>query len=486
MSQKTCWGVSADREWPAWAILRFKGFGVIACEPNANAPCDWKLIVQLKEKEEVYAASQMEDGSIKESSSDNFIEPLSDFLQINDRIGPFNAKYGKILLTVSTKDGKNKTYAVKDVNVKNDNELEFILGPGPDPNDVPFSNMAEEMGVVLWFSGDQRLNPSLWSYVNWKLEIPGFSVYNASEDSLEIKWSDAGNVDVVFTGDAPAFVGDVAAFLGAGDVPDLVAPLFAGDAPGVAGGFATFARAGDPWKFVHFVYWVQVQIVNEEPIVVSGIDSKGKEVSMVRKVSGYKVEKDKLMLVLSSKGLKAKSGDREAIGALRESSSGKYRNVRIRSFIYLALGFSAGASFGGTSRYSYSAPTFLGVMRRGKDGRIRVAFKAGKEKAFKYDKQTEVISSMDVGDVITKAFGSEEGWWLMRLKRKLESESDDDEEPCLYPYAPEKCGLPIWARITGLKKTSNDTWTGIMYGPWFNMATIGDSGRLVELFLSSW
>ena len=60
MSQKTCWmggatggtvagnaSKGAPGLWPAWAILRFKGFGVIACEPNANAPCDWKLRVQL-------------------------------------------------------------------------------------------------------------------------------------------------------------------------------------------------------------------------------------------------------------------------------------------------------------------------------------------------------------------------------------------------------------------------------------------------------
>jgi hypothetical protein len=354
--------------------------------------------------------------------------------------------------------------------------------------------MAEEMQLILWFSGDQRLNPSLWSYVYSKLEIPGFSVYNASEDSLEIKWSDAGDVDVVFTGDAPvAFVGYVPAFAGdvahlfAGDVPDLVV-RGAGDVPVVAGGFAPFARAGDagrPWKFVHFVYWVQVQIVNEEPIVVSGIDSKGKEVRMVRKVSGYSFAEGKLMLVLSSKGLKAKSGDREANMILRGFSSGKYRNVGITCFIDQVLG--AGASFGGTSRYSYSAPALPGVIKKGKDGNVRVAFKRGAKKAFKYDKQTEVISSMDVGNVIAKAFGSEDGvWLLMRLKRKLESESDDDEEPCLYPYAPEKFGLrlPIW--VPGLKKTSNDTWTGIMYGPLFNMATIGDSGRLVELFLSSW
>ncbi len=43
--------------------------------------------------------------------------------------------------------------------------------------------------------------------------------------------------------------------------------------------------------------------------------------------------------------------------------------------------------------------------------------------------------------------------------------------------------LEIPARITGLKKTSNDTWIGIMYGSWFNMATIGKSGRLVEVLI---
>ena len=459
MKQKTYLGADmlfADREWPAWAILRFKGFGVIACEPNANAPCDWKLRVQLKEKEEFYIASQMEDGSIKESISDNFIEPLSDFLQINDRIVQLNAKYGKILLTVSTKDGKNKTYAVKDVNVKNDNELEFILRPGPNPNDVPFSNMAEEMEFLVLYSGDQRLNPGLWSYVNWKLEIqiPGVSRYNAGEDSLEVRWSD--------TPGAPGYVAAGA----------LAAPLFAVNIP----------IARDAATPLYLLYWVQVQIVNRMPITVNGIDSKGKEVRMMRKVSGYRVEKGKMTLELSSKGLKAKRGDMEAAAAVREFKSGNYGDVALEAFRQMHIGWIPGSS----KRYSYSFPVLQGVIKKGKDGKVRVAFKAGKEKAFKYDKQTEVISSMDVGDVITKAFGSEEGWWLMRLKRKLESESDDDEEPCLYPYAPEKCGLPIWARITGLKKTSNDTWTGIMYGPWFNMATIGDSGRLVELFLSSW
>ena len=433
MSQKTCWGVSADiigRLGPI--VLSFKGFGVIACEPNANAPCDWKLRVQLKEKEEVYAASQMEDGSIKESSSDNFIEPLSDFLQINDRIVQLNAKYGKILLTVSTKDGKNKTYAVKDVNVKNDNELEFILRPGPNPNDVPFSNMAEEMEFLVLYSGDQRLNPGLWSYVNWKLEIqiPGVSRYNAGEDSLEVRWSDT-----------PVAPGDVAA--GA-----LAAPLFAVNIP----------IARDAATPLYLLYWVQVQIVNRMPITVNGIDSKGKEVRMMRKVSGYRVEKGKMTLELSSKGLKAKRGDMEAAAAVREFKSGNYGDVALEAFRQMHIGWIPGSS----KRYSYSFPVLQGVIKKGKDGKVRVAFKAGKEKAFKYDKQTEVISSMDVGNVIAMAFGSEERWpMLFTLKRKLESESG------VYPNALEKCGLSgssvsVPVLITGLKKGSNDIMVGII------------------------
>ena len=366
MKQKTCWGVTADRTGrPAWIMFSFKGFGVIACEPNANAPCDWKLIVQLKEKEEFYIASQMEDGSIKESSSDN-LQPLSDFLQINYRFGTFNAKYGKILLTLSTRDGKNKTYAVKDVNVKNDNELEFILGPGPDPNDVPFSNMAEEMQLIIWFSGDQRLNPSLWSYVNWKLEFPGFSRYNAGEDSLEVRWSDIPVAGA------------------------LAAPLFAVNIP----------IARDAATPLYLLYWVQVQIANEMPITVNGIDRKGRRMSMVRKVSGYSFTAGKLRLELSSKGLKAKSGDIEANMILRGFKNGKYRNVGITSFIDRALGLGAGASFGGTSRYSYSFPVLAGVMKKGMDGKIRIAFKEGAKKALQYDKETGILSSMDVGDVL--------------------------------------------------------------------------------------
>ncbi len=428
MKQKTCFGLSTDRGYRL-IVSAFEGLGFItACEPNPNAPCDWKLGVQLKEKGKVYAASQLEDDSIKESSSDNFIEPFSDFLQINDLIEQFNAKYDDILLlTVSTKDGKNKTYPVKDVKVLNNKEMEIILGPGPNPNDVPFSNMAEEMGFLVLYSGDQRIHPiNFLASVNWKLNIPFLSLYNASENKLEVQWSDTP-VDTI--------------------------PFAAGG----AGDFALFAAAG-------IIRWVQVQIANGMPIKLFGIDSKGKEVSMVRKVSGYSFAAGKLRLDLWSKGLKAKSGDKAAIGALRESSSGKYRNVRITSFIDLALGLGAGASFGGTSRYSYSFPVLQGVMRRGKDGKVRVAFKAGKEKAFKYDKQTEVISSMDVGNVITKAFGSEWngfGWLLMRLKRKLESESG------VYPIALEKCGLsgssvrvPIRVIITGLKKGSNDIMLG--------------------------
>ena len=319
----------------------------------------------------------MEDGSIKESSSDNFIEPLSDFLQINYRFGTFNAKYGKILLTLSTRDGKNKTYAVKDVNVKNDNELEFILGPGPDPNDVPFSNRAEEMRFRIWFPG--RPGYAAQAYDNSRLELlfGGVSRYNAGEDSLEVRWS---------------------------DTPGYAAPIFAGDVPGtVVGGFAPFARHGfarDAATPLYLLYWVQVQIADEMPIVVRGIDSKGKEVSMVRKVSGYSFAAGKLKLEFSSKGLKAKSGDKAASVAINGFSSGNYRNVRITSFIDRALGLGAGASFGGTSRYSYSFPVLPGVVRRGKDGKLWVAFKAGKEKAFKYDKQTEVISSMDVSDAL--------------------------------------------------------------------------------------
>lgn len=474
MKQKTCWGVTADRIGRTMFSFSFKGFGLIACEQNgnANAPCDWKLGVQLKDKEEFYIASQMEDGSIKESSSDDF-KPLSDFLQINDRFGTLNAKYGKILLTLSTRDGKKKTYAVKDVNVKNDNELEFILGPGPNPNDVPFSNMAEEMGFFVWYSGDERLNPSLWSYVNWKLEFPGLSVYNASEDKLEIKWSD---VDVVFTGNAPvAFAGDVAAFAGyaahlfAGDVPAVVvrgaddAPLFAVDIP--------FARdAATPW---YLFFWVQVQIVNEMPIKLFGRDRKGRRMSMVRKVSGYKVDKGKLTLELSSKGLKAKSGDREANMILKGFKSGNYRNIDI-----IAFDTSSRLSATG-SRYSYSAPALPGVIKKGKDGNVRVAFKAGKEKALRYDRETGLISSMDV-----ERFVDLESELELLIQRE-----PDDKEPCVYPYARcSKCGeCDIQAKLIGLKKVSEYTWVGgveFMGEFMGDIVNIAGSGEVVRMRLA--
>jgi hypothetical protein len=349
MKQKICLVGPAQAQA---IIFAFEGVGVIAaCEPNVNAPCEFKLGVQLKEKEKVYAASQMEDGSINESSLEDF-KTLSDFWQEILRLRYLNAKYPNMLLTVSTKDGKKKTYAVKDVNILNNQRLEFILGPGPDPNDVPFSNTAEEMGFFVWYSRDHGFNPFIPSillapYVHSKIELGGLSRYNASEDRLDLWLND----------------------------------LYYGTA-----GYAD--RINPAWYW-ELQYWLEKQIATEAPVVLTGIDSKGKEERMLRKVSGYKVEKGKMTFELSSKGLNAKSGDKVAFEVLNGFKRENYRIVGMR-----ALSFAEG------SFYSYSFPALPGIMKKGMDGKWRLAFKDGDKKALQYDKKTGVVSSMDASDLI--------------------------------------------------------------------------------------
>jgi hypothetical protein len=350
MKQKTCLVGPAQ----AQAIFAFEGVGVFsACEPNVNALCELKLGVQLKEKEKVYAASQMEDGSIKESSLEDF-KTLSDFLRKILLIRALNAKYANLLVTVSTKDVKKKTYAVKDIKVMNDKELEFTLGPGPDPN-VPFSNTAEEIECLVWYSRDSRdqiFNPFIQSnllapYVHSKIELGGFWRYNASEDTLDLWLND----------------------------------LYYGTA-----GYAD--RINPAWYW-ELQYWLEKQIATEALVLITGIDSKGKEERMLRKVSGYKVEKGKMTFELSSKGLNAKSGDKVAFEVLNGFKRENYRIVGMR-----ALSFAEG------SFYSYSFPALPGIMKKGMDGKWRLAFKDGDKKALQYDKKTGVVSSMDASDLI--------------------------------------------------------------------------------------
>ena len=345
--------LTADGELALPVLFGFEGLGNFsACEPNVNAPCELKLGVQLKEKEKVYAASQMEDGSIKESSLEDF-KTLSDFLRGLLCFTPLNAKYDNILLTVSTKDGKKKTYAVKDVvRVMNDKELGFILEPGPDPN-VALSNTAEEMEVFVWYSRNHGFNLSnlLAQYVHSNLEFWGLSVYNASEDRLDVLLRDLD--------------------YGTAGYADRINPAWYGGIWGLQ-------------------YWLEKQINNDAPLVLSGRDRKGKEVRMLKKLRGYSVSAGILKLELSSKGLKAKSGDVEAIEALKEFKSGNYKNLVIRALHLLARG----------SLYSYSIPAFKGVMKKCMDGGFRLAFKDVDKKALQYDNRTGVVSSMDASDFI--------------------------------------------------------------------------------------
>ncbi len=453
MNKKTYLGADmlfADRDMLRLAEFKVIGF-IAACEPNVNAPCNLTLRAELKDKEEVYVVSQMEDGSIKESTSDD-LKGL--WRRIYFFLSNVEGRKGLsfIWLTVSTRDGKKKTYAVKDANVLNEKGIEFILGPGPNPNDVPFSTMAEEMGIIMWFSGDRRLNQinflAPYFYPRTELLFGGVSRYNAIENSLEVRWSD--------TPVAPGYVAAGA----------LAAPLFAVDIP--------FARdAATPW---YLFFWVQVQIVNEMPIKLFGRDRKGRRMSMVRKVSGYKVEKGKLMLELSSKGLKAKSGDREANRILRGFKSGIYSDVGI-----IAFDPSSRLSARG-SRNSYSVPELPGIMRRGKDGKVRVAFKAGKEKALRYDRETGLISSMDVERFVV--LESEGESFDILIQRE-----PDDKEPCVYPYARcSKCGeCDIQAKLIGLKKVSEYTWVGgveFMGEFMGDIVNIAGSGEVVRMRLA--
>lgn len=395
-------------------VIGFLGF-IDACEPNVNAPCNLTLRAQLKEKEEVYVVSQMEDGSINESTSDDLkaLWRRIDFIMLN-----VEGREGLILLTLSTRDGKKKTYAVKDANVLNEKGIEFILGPGPKPNDVPLSNIVEEMEIIVWFSG--RPGYAAQAYDNSRLELlfGGLSRYNAGEDSLEVRWSD------------------------------------------IVGASATLLAES-------------IKDGELDLVALSGIDSKGKKVRMMRKVSGYRVEKGKMTLELSSKGLKAKRGDIVAAAALREFKSGNYGDVALEAFDPMPQLYAVS-----NKRYSYRMPSFNGILRKGKDGKVRVAFKAGKENVLRYDRETGLISSMDVERFIG----------LQSERELLIQREPDDKEPCVYPYARcSKCGeCDIQAKLIGLKKVSEDTWVGgveFMGEFMGDIVNIAGSGEVVRMRL---
>ena len=127
-----------------------------------------------------------------------------------------------------------------------------------------------------------------------------------------------------------------------------------------------------------------------DPLVISASDSKGNEVTMLTKITGYTFECGVVTAKLSRKGLMANNDDTEVSRILREFKSGNYKNLVIRALHLLARG----------SLYSYSIPEFKGVMKKGMDGGFRLAFKDVDKKALQYDNRTGVVSSMDASDFI--------------------------------------------------------------------------------------
>ena len=139
--------------------------------------------------------------------------------------------------------------------------------------------------------------------------------------------------------------------------------------------------------------WIfNAAVESGDAFTISASDSKGNEVTMLTKITSYKFEKDVLTLGLSRMGLRANSGDTAATQILREFNSGDYSDVKVA-----ASWFYFDPRYATTKIY---LPSFVGYSKKGKDGKVRVAFKAGKKKALQYNTKTGVVSSMDVDEVL--------------------------------------------------------------------------------------
>jgi hypothetical protein len=128
-------------------------------------------------------------------------------------------------------------------------------------------------------------------------------------------------------------------------------------------------------------------------------DSKGNDVMMLTKITGYTFESGVVTVGLSRKGLRANNDDTAVIQILKGFKSGDYSYLKIVPF-WSDFGQwleRFDAEYANTKMY---LPEFNGYLKKGKNGRNWVALKAGKKKALQYNTKTGMISSMDVAEVL--------------------------------------------------------------------------------------